>query len=90
MCMAVILPSCAKDIGFEGGALAEATVGKQYEQNIAADGIEGLSYTAEQLPEGLVLSSDGTLAGVPEKRGVLRSPLRLPARDIPTPGQILL
>lgn len=71
LCLTVILSGCSSKLDFKGAMLAESTVGKSYEQNIAVEDADGVTYTAEagSLPSGLSLSANGVLSGVPSAKG---------------------
>lgn len=60
----------ATTLTFTGGALDKATVGTAINAELAkATGAQDVVYSATGLPEGLVLSADGKLTGIPVEAG---------------------
>lgn len=60
------LTSCKKTIKFDSRTIQDAMVGKEYEQSIAIPEIDNLVYTTDNtLPDGISLSQDGILSGIP-------------------------
>lgn len=71
LCLSSALTGCSSKLDFKDATLSEGTVGKPYEQSIAVEGADGVIYSAEEgsLPEGLSLSADGVISGVPSAKG---------------------